>query len=43
MYVWTVYGFECRHLQRPEEGIRSPDAEAAGSCKLSDLGAGNQT
>lgn len=41
MYVWTVYGFECRHLQRPEEGLRSSVSGVIGSYELLDTGAGN--
>lgn len=34
---------ECRHLRRPEEGIRTPGVGVTGSCELSNLSAGNQT
>lgn len=43
MSVWRAFVYECRHLQRPEEGIRSPRAEVRDSCELSDMRAGNQT
>lgn len=37
--------YECVHklLWRPEEGINSLGARVTGSCKLPDVGAGNQT
>lgn len=42
MSVW-VCTYRYRHPQKPEKGVRSPEAGVTAGCELPDIGSNNQT